>query len=108
MSCSARYRVPSILLSGTLIGFSALWFVSACVFYLTSRSSKDGVFGAPVWALLLLILVPLSMLLLLPLLLKERRGVGERLKAADYCALVAGGVSIVFAGFLFLAYVLLR
>ena len=81
MSTSLQSRVSPTLLSSTLIASSALWFVSAWVFHLTNRNSKDGVFGAPVWILLLLILIPLSTFLLTPWLLWARRAGGERLRA---------------------------
>jgi hypothetical protein len=90
------------VLSSALIVFSAIWFVSAWVFNITNRGSKDGVFGAPVWALLFLTLVPLSTFLLAPWLLRARRSEGERLRAIDYCALAAGVAPFAFVGILVL------
>src|SRR5438477_11929236 len=108
MSPRIQSRVSPTVLSGTLIGFSVLWFASAYVFYLTNRQSKDGVFGAPVWALLFLTLVPLSTFLLAPLLLRARRVDGQRLKAIDYCALAAGVAPFAFVGALFLIFFVIR
>jgi len=96
------------VLSGTLIAFSALWFLSAYVFYLTNRSSKDGVFGAPVWALLFLTLIPLSTFLLAPKLVRARRVDVDRLRAIDYCALIAGVAPFLFVGGLVLLFYFTR
>jgi hypothetical protein len=96
------------MLSGALIAFSALWFVSAYVFYLTNRSSKDGVFGAPVLALLFLTLIPLTTFLLAPWLVRARRADSQRLRAIDYCALTAGVAPFLFVGGLVLLFYLTR
>jgi hypothetical protein len=90
------------VLSSALIALSVLWFVSAYVFYLTNRQSQDGVFGAPLWALSFLTLVPLTTFLLGPLLLRARRRDGQALRPIDYCALLAGGAPFAFVGVLFL------
>jgi hypothetical protein len=108
MNSAPQSRISATVLSGTLIAFSALWFASAWVFYLTNRTSKDGVFGAPVWALLFLALVPLSTFLLAPWLVRARRGDGQRLRAVDYWALVAGAAPFVFVGVLVLLFVATR
>jgi len=102
MSTSLQPRVSPTVLSSALIGFSALWFISAWVFHVTNRSSKDGVFGAPVWTLLLLVLIPLSTFLLAPWLFRARHAGGERLRPIDYCALVAGVAPFAFVGILVL------
>jgi hypothetical protein len=108
MNAVPQSRISATVLSGALIVSSAVWFVSAWVFYLTNRSSKDGVFGAPVWALLLLVLVPLSACILAPLLVKERRCHGERLRVVDYCALAAGVSPFAFVGILLLVFFVTR
>ena len=108
MNATPHSRITPAVVSSTLIAFSALWFVSAYVFYVTNRQSKDGVFGAPVWSLLLLTLVPLSTFLLAPLLLRARRVDGQRLRAIDYCALAAGVAPFAFVGVLFLILYLSR
>jgi hypothetical protein len=108
MNTSPQSRVSPTVLSSVLIAFSVLWFASAYVFYLTNRQSKDGVFGAPVWALLFLALVPLSTILLGPWLLRARRVDGQRLRAIDYCALVAGVAPFAFVGILFLIFFVTR
>ena len=104
MSVSLRSRIPATVLSSALIALLAIWLVSAWVFYLTNRDSKDRVFGAPVWALLFLTLVPLSTLLLAPWLIRARRGQGERLRVIDYYALAAGMVPFGFVGLLLLTW----
>src|ERR1051326_8073946 len=96
MNASWQSRVSASVLSSLLIAFSCLWFVSAWVYYVTNRHSKDGTFGAPVWVLLFLVLVPLSTLFLAPWLLLARRSVGQRLRAIDYCALAAGAAPFIF------------
>jgi hypothetical protein len=108
MHTSPQSRISPTVLSGTLIAFSALWFLSAYVFYLTNRSSKDGIFGAPVWALLFLTLIPLTTLLLAPWLIRARRVGGQRLRAVDYCALTAGVAPFLFVGALVLFFYLTR
>jgi hypothetical protein len=108
MNPELRSRISPTVLSGALLAFSAIWFTSAWVFYLGNRSSKDGVFGAPVWSLLFLALVPLSTFLLAPLLINARRCHGERLRVVDYCALVAAAAPFAFVGFLLLVLVVIR
>jgi len=98
--------ISPTVLSGALITLSLAWFVSAYVFSVTNEQSKDGVFGAPVWALLLLALVPLSTFVLAPWLLRARRGDGQRLRAVDYFALSAAIAPFVFIGVLFLLFYL--
>jgi len=102
MNTTPQLRVPPTVLTTALIAFSAFWFAAAGAFHVANRTSKDGVFGAPVWALLVLTLVPLSTCLLAPWLLRARRCGGEGLRAIDYCALVAG-----IAPFAFVAVVVL-
>lgn len=102
MNASSQSRVSPTVLSSALITFSALWFISAYVFYLTNRESKDGVFGAPVWALFFLTFIPLSTFLLAPSLLRARRVDGQRLRGVDYCALMAGVAPFAFVAVLFL------
>jgi hypothetical protein len=104
MHTSPQSKISPTVLSGTLIAFSALWFLSAWIFYLTNRSSKDGVFDAPVWDLLFLTLIPLSTFLLAPWLVIARRVAGQHFRAIDYCALVAGIAPFVFVGVLFLIF----
>jgi len=108
MNARVQSRISATVLSSALIVSAAVWFVSAWVFYLTNRSSKDGVFGAPVWALLFLVLVPLSACILAPLLVKVRRCHGERLRAVDYCALAAGVAPFAFVGVLLLVFFITR
>ena len=102
MNTSLRSRVSATVLSSALIALSALWFVSAWVFHLTNRSSKDGVFGAPVSVLLFLVLIPLSTLFLAPWLLIARRSNSERLRPIDCCGLLAGVAPFIFVGILIL------
>jgi hypothetical protein len=86
-----------------MIALSALWFVSAWVFHVTNRNSKDGVFGAPVWALVVLVLIPLSTLAILtPCLLRARWEEEDRLHPLDYCGLVSAVSPLVFVGILIL------
>ncbi len=96
MNTALHSRVSPVVLSSMLIALSALWFISACVFHVANRTSKDSIFAAPVWALLSLTLVPLSTCLLVPWLLRARRREGKHLQAIDCFALVAAVVS--FAG----------
>ena len=104
MHASDTIRVSPTVISSAMIAFSCLWVVSAWVFYVTNRHSKDGVFGAPVWALLFLVLVPLSTFVLAPCLVKARRTEEQRLKALDYCALLAGMAPFIFVGAILLIY----
>jgi hypothetical protein len=104
MRTTQLFRVPPAVLSGVLIAFSGLWLVSAWVFYLTNRTSKDGVFGAPLWALLFLVLVPLSVFVLVPCLVRARRTDHQRLKTLDYCALLAGIAPFIVVGAILLMY----
>jgi uncharacterized membrane protein YhdT len=85
-----------------LIAFSVLWYISAYIFYLTNRNEKDGVFGAPVWDLLSVLLIPFITLLFAPWLVRARRIGGQRLHVIDYCALVAGFVPFLSIGVILL------
>jgi hypothetical protein len=104
MNTSPQSRISPTVLSSVLIALSALWFVSAFIFHLTNRFSKDGVFGAPIWTLLFLTLVPLTTFLLVPWLLRARRIDGQRLKVIDYYALAAGLAPFAFVGILILVF----
>ena len=108
MKASPQSRVSPALLSSALIALSALWFISADVFYLTNRASKDGVFGAPVWALFFLTFIPLSTFILAPWLLRVRSTESQQLKTLDYCGLAAGAAPFIFVGFLFLKFFVTR
>ena len=108
MHASPQSRVSPTVLSSALIGFSSLWFVSAWVFHVSNRYSKDGVSGAPLWALLFLVLVPLSNFVLVPWLLKARRADCQQLRAFDYCALLAGVAPFAFVGVLILIVIASR
>jgi len=81
-------------MSGTLIVLSVLWMISALVFHHTNRRSHDGIFGAPVWTLLLLTEIPLITVLIVILLLRDRDNSGERVRGIDYCALLAALVPL--------------
>ena len=98
MQTPAQSRISPTVLSGGLIALSFLWFASVWVFRFTNRYSKDGVFDAPLWDLLVLALVPLSTLVLGPWLIRARHADGERLRAVDYCALLAGVAPFLFVG----------
>src|SRR5262245_12702567 len=102
MHASPQSRVSPSVLSSALIAFSVLWFASAYVFHVTNRGSKDGVSAAPLWTMLLLVLIPLNTLVLGPWLIKARRGDGQRLRAIDYCAFAAAAAPFAFIGGLFL------
>ena len=62
MHTSPQSKISPTVLSGILIGLSAFWFISVCIFNLTNKDSKDGVFGAPVWDLLCITVVPFAAL----------------------------------------------
>src|SRR5437588_12414551 len=101
MNVSAKSRVSPIVLSAALIAFQVLWCASIFVFRVTNQSSKDGVSAAPLWTMLVLLLVPLSTIILGPWLVRARRVDGHRLHAVDYCALVVRLVPLAFVGILF-------
>ena len=91
MTCSKQFRVSPTVLPSAMIALSALWFISAWVFDVANRNSKDGVFGAPVWALGVLVLIPFSTLVILTPCLLRARWEGEgRLRLFDYCGLAVG------------------
>lgn len=102
MHGSMQARVSPTVISGAMIAFSCLWVVSAWVFYVSNQESSDGVFGAPLWALLFLLLVPMSNLMLAPCLVRARWTEQQRLKLLDYCALVGGAAIVVIVGAVFL------
>jgi hypothetical protein len=103
MHVSAKSRVSPTVLSGALIAFQILWCASIYAFRVANRSSKDGVSAAPLWAMGVLLLVPLSTMILGPWLVRARRVDGQRLQAVDYCALVLGSAPLAYMGFLFLS-----
>ena len=82
------------------------WFVGVWVFHVTNLHSKDGVFGAPVWSLGILLLVPLISLVLAPCLVQERRAQGSKLRGVDYAALGAAVAPLLFVGGAFMVSVL--
>jgi hypothetical protein len=98
MSISIHRRLPPTVISAALLIFAGVWFVSARIFHVANLHSKDGVFGAPVWSLGILFLVPLTSLVLGPCLVHERRTAWGKLHLVDYAALVAA-----LAPFLFVA-----
>jgi hypothetical protein len=102
MHTSPQSKISPTVLSGILIALSAFWFISVCVFNLTNKDSKDGVFGAPVWDLLCITVVPLAALVFFPWLIVARRLAGQRLRVIDYCALTAGATPLACIGILFL------
>jgi len=107
MNASPHSRVSPTVLSSVLIAFAALWFVSAYVFYVTNLGSKDGVSAAPLWTMLLLVLIPLSTLIVGPWLVRARRADYQRLQPVDYYALAAAFTPLTITGALFI-YVLVR
>lgn len=106
MSASIQPRLSPTLISTTILVLTAMWFVSAWVFHITNLHSKDGVFGAPVWSLGILLLVPLTSLVLALWLVQERRTEGSKLRLIDFTALVAVVAPVLFIGGVFLVSVL--
>jgi hypothetical protein len=102
MHTTPHSRISPTVLSSGLIAFSALWFVSAYVFYITNRGSKDGVSAAPLWTMLLLVLIPLSTLVIGPWLVRARRVDSQRQRLVDYCALIAGSAPVAIIAALFI------
>ena len=107
MNASPHSRVSPTVLSSALIAFAALWFISAYVFYVTNLGSKDGVSAAPLWTMVLLVLIPLSTLIVGPWLVRARRVDGQRLLPVDYCALAAAFAPLAIMAALFI-YVFVR
>lgn len=103
MSTSKQSRISPTVLPSAMIALSVLWFAAAWMFYITNRNSKDGVFGAPAWTLVILLLIPLSTLVILtPCLLRARWEENERLRLFDHCGLGAAVSPLVFLGILIL------
>lgn len=107
MNASPHSRISPTVLSSVLIAFAALWFVSAYVFYITNLGSKDGVSAAPLWTMLLLLLIPLSTLIVGPWLVRARRADSQLLGPIDYCALAAAFAPLAIVAALFI-YVFVR
>jgi cytochrome bd-type quinol oxidase subunit 2 len=97
-----RRLSPSVL-SAALVVFAAAWFIAAWVFHAANEHSKDGVFGAPVWTLGVLVLVPVISLVLAPCMVQERRSEGS-LHKIDYVALLAAVSPVIFLVILFVVY----
>ena len=100
MRALPQRSIPPTVLSSALIALSLVWFVAAYVFSITHDRSKDGVFGAPVFVLMMLVLVPLSTLFLAPWLFVARRVARQQLRAVDYFAFMAGIAPFIFVGVL--------
>jgi len=98
MHKTSQTRISPTVLSIALMALSIVWFVSADVFYVSNRDSKDGVSNAPLWTYLFLLVVPASTFLIWPVLRKARRDEGQRLGLIDYCGLGAGLAPFVFLG----------
>jgi uncharacterized membrane protein len=108
MNTLRQSSITPTVLSGALVVSGALWSVAAYVFQVTNRQSKDGVFGAPLWALVLVALVPLSTVVIAPLLLRARHRAKERLRPFDYLALAVGAAPFAFVGGIYLVAFLTR
>jgi hypothetical protein len=108
MPAPIQVRVTPTVLSGTLIGFVALWFASAIAFSIANTQSKDGWSAAPVSVMWALFILPLLALVLAACLVSARRTHGQRLRAFDYCAIAAATAPFVVVGGVFLTLVLNR
>src|SRR6185312_16079779 len=95
-------RVSPTILSFALIAFAPLWFISARVFYVANKGSKDGISNAPLWTYMFLILIPVITFLIVPMLVKERQDESRRLQVIDYCGVAAGVAPFVFLVIVFL------
>jgi hypothetical protein len=103
MNALRHSRVSPTVLSAALVAFALLWVVGARVFYVTNLQSKDGVSAAPTWALGAVIIIPIvTAFVLIPALVRARRGNGERLRAFDYIALAIAGGPLLYIASLFL------
>lgn len=102
MHTSPQSRVSPTVISSALIVLSALWFVSAYVFYLANRQSKNGWSDAPVLAMLVLIVVPLLAPLFTFWLLAARHAERQRVRPVDYIAMAAAAAPFIFVGILWL------
>jgi hypothetical protein len=94
------------MISAIILVLTSVWFVSAWVFHITNLHSKDGVFGAPVWSLGILLLVPLASLVLAACSIQERRTEGGKLRLIDFGALAAAASPVLFSAGVFLVSVL--
>jgi hypothetical protein len=108
MRAPSQTRISPTVFSIALIAFSILWFISAHVFYVSNRDSKDGFFNAPVWTLLFLLLIPAISFLIGPELLKARRVEGQQLSVIDYCGLGAGLAPFVYLSLLIVMFFIKR
>ena len=108
MSTLRQFNITPTVLSSALVVSGALWSVAAYAFQVTNRHSKDGVFGAPLWALVVLALVPLSTLVLAPWLVRARHTAKQRLGSFDCLALAVGAVPFVVVGGIYLVAFLTR
>ena len=108
MNTLRQSSITPTVLSGALVVSGALWSVAAYVFQVTNRQAKDGVFGAPLWALVVLVLVPLSTVVLAPWLLRARHSAKQKLRHIDYLALAMGAAPFAFVGGIYLVAFLTR
>ena len=100
-----RQSVPTGTLPGAMITLSALWLACAYADSLYDQHSKDGWSASPLSVMLVLLAVPVSMLVLIPWLLRARRTGGRKLAGLDYVALIAGAAPpVIVAVMLSLAF----
>ena len=102
MTTILRTRIAPTVLAMLLIAGAVLWFGAAYAFVEANRGSKDGISAAPVWAMILLLMIPSSTFALGPMLVSARREEGARLRWIDYCGLAAGAAPFIAMGILFL------
>lgn len=105
---STKSEMPAVLqsriwptgFSVSLIALTAIWFVSVHVFDVANEHDKDGITGAPVWDLGLLLLIPITSFVLAPLLIRARWVNREKLRVVDYCGLASGIAPFAYIGML--------
>src|SRR5436190_24360522 len=102
MHTSPQSRVSPTVISGALIVLSALWFLSAYVFYVANGQSKDGWSAAPVVAMLALVVVPFVAPMLTFWLLAARRAERQRMRPIDFIAVATVAARFMIAGILWL------
>jgi hypothetical protein len=99
MNTATRKPVSGLAIG--LLACAALWLVGMCAWYANSHS-KDGWSQTPLLWILVLVATPVLCAIAAGTLVYWRCRLAERLTWLDWCALMAGSVTVVVGGWLLL------
>jgi len=99
MEPTHRNCISPIVFSGALLICSVAWCAGVFAWYLTGLHSKDGWSGTPLIWMLILCLSPAICCVSGYALVRIRKQSGGQFTGLDCCALLAGCITVLSAGF---------